>query len=189
MEKARIRTGWKNRQRDISPAEFANALSSICWRMSLNAARNLHQQDFVYRHDHQRLGVIREYLIFLMHCADRLAYEYFDTTQRNHFMQALALDCQRHVRENTTDITHGAERGDDFIRQANGRMQEYGNTAFHEGTPGYGMYRLLGTRIQAHMGHDQVNRWVIDQVMEIDAPEVFAIFRKSMEKLKRNAAI
>lgn len=187
MEKARIRTGWKNRSREITLEEFANALSSICWRMSLNAARNLHQQDFIYENDHQRLGVIREYLLFLMHCADRLMFDVLDRAQRGQFMQALAQDCRRHYRENSTEITGGAERGDSFIEQANRRLDEYAATTFRDRAPGYDMLRLLGARIQEYMGEDQTNRWVIDQVMDIDGPEIFEVFVKSMDKLKRSS--
>ena len=187
MEKARIRTGWKNRSREITLEEFANALSSICWRMSLNAARNLHQQDFIYGNDHQRLGVIREYLLFLMHCADRLMFDTLEKAERGTFMQALARDCRRHYRENCTEITAGAERGDTFTEQANRRMGEYAATAFRDRAPGYDMLRLLGARIQEYMGEDQTNRWVIDQVMDIDGPEVFEVFVKSLDKLMRSA--
>lgn len=187
MEKARIRTGWKNRDREVTLEEFANALSSICWRMSLNAARNLHQQDFIYGNDRQRLGVIREYLLFLMHCADRLMFDALDPAQRGRFMQALARDCGRHDRENRTEIAPGTAPGDDFVGQANRRMDEYAATAFRDRAPGYDMYRLLGARIQEFMGEDQTNRWVIDQVMDIDGPEIFEVFVRSMDRLKRSS--
>ncbi len=189
MDKARIRTGWKNRNRPISLEEFANALSSICWRLSLNAARNLHQQDFVYQNDLQRLGVMREYLVFLMHCADRLTHEYLSTEQRSRFMHALAKDCHRHSRENAIDITQGIEREENWIIRINTKMAQYATTTFPNRNPGYDMYRLLGASIQAYMGEDQTNRWVIDQVMDIDGPEVFEVFLKSIDKLQHNAGI
>jgi hypothetical protein len=187
MEKARIRTGWKNRQRSISKEELANAVSSICWRMSLNAARNLHQQDFVYREDRQRIGVIREYLYFLIHCADRLMYHRLDQGDRSRFMQALAADCNRHYRENSREIGASVEDCRSFLADINSRMEEYSATAFRDCQPGYDMLRVLGSGIQSLMGADQTNKWAIDQVMDIDGPEVFDIFRKSLEKLVRNS--
>ena len=189
MQKARIRTGWKNRNKQITLEEFANALSSICWRMSLNAAKNLHAQDFEYRNDGQRLGVIREYLVFLMHCADRLTVAALTPEERQRFMQALAADCQRHFRENSSEIAPGEDHEAGWVSFANDRMGAYAGTTFPDRVPGYDMFRLLGASILDIMGHDQTNKWVIDQVMEIDGPEAYDIFVKSMDKLRRNAGI
>ncbi len=187
MEKARIRTGWKNTGRTITVEELANTVSSVCWRMSLNAARNLHQQDFVYSDDHQRLGVIREYLAFLVHCADRLMFEVLDQDQRQRFMEALVEDCRRHFRANAQELVGGEPGGGDFIQHLNARMSAYAGTRFDGRQPGYDMLRLLGSAVQDWMGSDQTNRWVIDQVMEIDGPEVFGVFLRSVDKLRRNA--
>lgn len=187
MQKARIRTGWKNRNRQISLEEFANALSSICWRMSLNAARNLHQQDFIYRNDGQRLGVIREYLVFLLHCADRLMFDSLDGDGRQRFLQSLAGDCERHLRENAREIAPELALERDWAAFANGRMGAYAGTSFADRQPGYDMFRLLGSVILEIMGSDQTNKWVIDQVMDIDGPELFEVFLKSMDRLRRNA--
>jgi hypothetical protein len=33
------------------------------------------------------------------------------------------------------------------------------------------------------MGRDQINRWVIDQVMDIDGPEAVAQLGRSLQKL------
>lgn len=187
MQKARIRTGWKNRNKQITIEEFSNALSSICWRMSLNAAKNLHAQDFVYSSDDQRLGVIREYLVFLMHCADRLMIETLDADKRQRFMQSLAADCQRHFRENAREIAPGKQHESSWVEFANQRMDAYAGTGFAERQPGYDMLRLLGASVLEIMGNDQTNKWVIDQVMDIDGPESYEVFVKSMDKLRRNA--
>lgn len=53
--------------------------------------------------------------------------------------------------------------------------------------PGYEMYRLLGARIRDILGEDQTNKWVIDQIMELDGPEVFDLFNKSCTRLVKNS--
>ena len=81
IQKARIRTAWKNSNTERSVAEFASALSAIVWRISLNAAKNLHQEDFEYTDDTQRLGVVFEYVCFLCHVSDRLTFDRLDDQQ------------------------------------------------------------------------------------------------------------
>ena len=51
------------------------------------------------------------------------------------------------------------------------------------GTPGTDFYRYLGHQVLDQMGETQTNRWVIDQVMELDAPELFDKARKRIEEL------
>ncbi len=191
MQKARIRTGWKNKERQITIEEFANALSAICWRIALNAAKNLHQQNFVYRTDEQRIGVIQAYLNFLVHCADRLMHIHIDENGRQIFVSALANDCYRHYMQNSAEILEVdsfAEPGNDhFIETLNQTMESLSRFRFENAFPGYEMLRLLGSQILQIMGEDQTNRWVIDQVMDIDGPEAFEIFKKSFDQLKRNS--
>ncbi|NKB77597.1 MAG: hypothetical protein GKR96_11290 [Gammaproteobacteria bacterium] len=187
MQKARIRTGWKKKNRSISIEEFANAMSAITWRISLNAAKNLHDKDFVYDNDQQRLGVIREYLYFLIHCADRLMFSQLDQTQRTVFLTALCEDCFRHYRENSTQIIGQSINKAVFIEDLNHTMNTLSECRFTEDTPTFEMTRLIGSRIQHILGHSQTNKWAIDQVMDIDAPETYDIFLKSVVKLRRSS--
>jgi len=187
MQKARIRTGWKNKGKSISVSEFANALSAVCWRMALNAAKNLHQQDFIYDNDNQRLGVIREYLFFFIHCADRRMFDHFEQPERIEFVTALSMDCRRHYVENARQIFDDSVSKEQFVEQLNATTNSLADLSFREGEPGFDMYRMLGTRIQDIMGNSQTNKWVIDQVMDIDGPEAYETFSKSFAKLKKSS--
>lgn len=196
MQKARIRTGWKQKGKAISIIEFANALSVICWRIALNAAKNLHEQDFIYDNDEQRMGVIREYLYFFIHCSDRLMYEQIDNHNRVEFVTALAKDGYRHYEQNSSEILgdmssvrfeQGRTINEDYIVRLNNTMDALAGFKFEDNLPSFEMFRLLGARIQDVMGSSQTNRWVIDQVMEIDGPEGYELFKKSFDKLKRSS--
>ena len=191
MQKARIRTGWKNRDREISIEDFANALSAICWRLSLNAAKNLHEQDFIYHNDYQRINVIREYLFFLIHCADRLMHEQIDDEDRITFITALSKDSYRHFAQNSLEILSAAggykPTIESYIESLNSTMTALSDFRFEQDAPGYEMFRLLGSRVLDIMGDSQTNKWVIDQVMDIDGPEAYEIFKKSFDNLKRSS--
>ncbi|MGI9316176.1 MAG: hypothetical protein ACR2QW_02490 [bacterium] len=187
IQKARIRTAWKNKDKKVSIPEFANALSAICWRMSLNAAKNLHQQDFDYETDEQRLGVIQQYLFFFIHCADRLMFDHFDQKSRSEFINALSADCENHFATNALEISGKRVDSAEFITALNQNMGKLSMCRFIAREPGYEMYRALGSEVQGIMGHSQTNKWVIDQVMDIDAPEAYEFFRKSFDKLRKSS--
>lgn len=189
MQKARIRTGWINKERQITVGEFANATSAICWRMALNAAKNLHEQDFVYDNDKQRLAVIREYLYFFIHCADRLSYSELSQEAREEFITMLSVDCRRHYVQNAREITGKQIETENYILELNETANGLAGLSFLETAPGYDMYRMLGSRILGIMGDSQTNKWVIDQVMDIDGPTAYEIFYQSFVKLKSNSGI
>jgi hypothetical protein len=187
IQKARIRTVWKNKEKTISVADFANATSAICWRIALNAAKNLHQQDFEYHSDEQRLGVIQQYLFFFIHCADRLTFQYFDQAKRSEFINLLSAGCRKHYSHNALEITGQRIDAINFIEPLNHAMDILSRCRFIAEEPGYDMYRVLGSEIQQIMGHSQTNKWVIDQVMDIDGPEAYDLFRKSFDKLRKSS--
>ena len=181
--KTRIRDQWQDPTRQASTEGNALALAYVCWQLALTSARNLHAEDFVYQDDIQRVGVIREYLVFLAHTADRLAFELLDEAQRAPFISSLAAGCARHLQRNTEEILGAGDYAGQFIDALNRRNSEYGQCAFANGTPGYSLLRAFGESIQIIMGHDQTNRWAIDQVMDIDGPEAVAQLGRSLQKL------
>ena len=189
MQKARIRTGWKNKNKEISMEELAGATGAICWRMALNAAKNLHEQDFEYETDNQRLEVMQCYLFFYIHCADRLSFNKLTAEQRMEYINFLAKDCKRHLFENLEQIHARKTQFDGFFEQLNQANDSYSRCQFPNDMPGYEAYRLLGSHVQTIMCLSQTNKWVIHQVMEIDGPNAFDIFKSSMTKLFRNSKL
>ncbi len=198
MRSARIRTAWKNKGREVSIEEHAVAVAAVAWRVALNAAKNLHQQAFVYEEDAQRLGVMREYLYFFIHAADRRVAGRFDEAQRTRFITALSHECRRHYLENERDVLAG-EPPERFVDELNDRMARYAGTRFAgdpsateteteaETEPGYEAFRALGMRVQDCMEQAQTNKWAQDQVLNIDGPEAFRVFSRALSALNKSA--
>jgi len=189
MHSARIRTAWNNKHRPISTEEHAVAVAAAAWRIALSAARNLHQAAFNYTDDTQRLAVMREYLYFLIHFADRRAQQWFasDPARRERFTTRLAHECRRHYRENERDIMAPEPAAERFIEQLGRRLSAYAKTRFADGQPGYAALRALALRIREQMGYDQTNKWVLEQVLDIDGPEALQIFGAALGKLAQAA--
>ena len=181
--KTRIRDRWRNPGQPESAEKNGQALGYVCWQLALTAARNLHAEDFIYQDDVQRVAVIREYLVFLVHAADRLAFDTLEAHDRATFVPALAHACAGQFQRNAAEVLGSSDYREQFIDTLNRRNNHYGECSFSEGVPGYALLRAFSDHIQAIMGSDQTNRWVMDQVMDIDGPDVVRQLGRSMMNL------
>ena len=178
----RIRSKWQSGNASLE--DNANALAYIVWQIALEQTKNLHREDFIYDSDHQRTGVLSEYLCYLVHVADRIIYPTLAEDARAVFVQTLANGVARHYQRNMEDV-FGRDRvyRDDWIARLNLRIQEYSELNFPNREPGYQMNRSLGRHIQDLMGESQTNRWIIDQVMDVDAKTAVLELKKGIDNL------
>lgn len=165
--------------------ENARALAFIFWRLSLDKAINLHGEDFVYDTDQQRVYVIGEYLAMLLQVADRFAHQRMEDNDRAQFINALAKVLAEHMQDNATDLFGPSDYRGPFISMLNLRSAGFSEFDFSlETGASYGFLHYFGTHVQKVMGDSHhSNKWVIDQTMEIDGPEVIEKAIKAMDDL------
>ncbi|MBK1722926.1 hypothetical protein [Thiocystis violacea] len=179
----RIKSHWKDEDRERSLPDIASALAYIAWRIAMEKAINLHCQRFVYRDDAQRLAVIQEYLVFLIQVADRLSHGDLDDQDRRVLITELAKNVFAHVQDNSQDLLGPGDYGSPFIALLNGRSGEYAEYQLADDGPSYAFLRHLGYEIQTLMGDKEENRWVIDQVMDKDGWDAYKAFSKAYRDL------
>jgi hypothetical protein len=179
----RIKSHWKDDERERSLPEIASALAYIAWRIALDKAINLHCERFVYRDDAQRLAVIREYLVFLVQVTDRLAHAELDEADRRTLIVEFAKKLFGHVQDNSQDLLGSGDYGGPFIALLDTRSAEYAEFQFAEDGPSYAFLRHLGHEIQMIMGESEENRWVIDQVMDKDGWDAYKHFARAYRNL------
>lgn len=178
----RTRNKWKQTGQQRTTADNATALGYIVWQLALNGAKQLHLEDFRYDSDDQRVRVIEEYLAFLVHLADRISFSGLQGSERADFVSGVASAAARHLERNKEEIIGAEDHRSEFLELLNQRSSEYGSCSY-AGGPGYSMLRALGLHVQIVMGSDQTNKWVIDQVMDIDAPDLSRQLSRSVNSL------
>jgi len=181
VDNIRIRNKWIKSDPGID--ENAGAVAYVCWQISLNAAKNLHVEDFIYDNDAQRMGVISEYLAFLVHCTDRQLGQSLEQTQRAQFVNRQARDAARHLANNQREITGPGDYETDFLALCNLRAREYSLFEHADKQPGFELRRCFATHVQDIMGRQGVNRWVFDQIMDIDSLDAVEMLYESSHKL------
>lgn len=192
MVKRRIKDRWHNStpdddNRDVisekALEEQASALAYIAWRQALNAAINLHAEDYRYDDDFQRIAVINEFVAFQAQHIDRLLHGFSDTRTREVLIPELCEKLAAQVQDNLTDIDGPRNYRQPFLTFLNERFSVYSTFEYNDTEPSFECLRYLGHNVMLVLGDDQTNRWVIDQIIAIDAPELKDQITRSLNRL------
>jgi len=181
----RIKSHWHDDDQERSVEEIAGAIAYIIWRIAKDKAITLHGEDFVYIDDRQRMDVIIEYVIFQLNITDRLAnirYE-MDDEARKELIYATTKKLAAHVHGNSLDLFGEGDHIGPFVARLNERGQEYSELNYADDGPSYPFLRHMGYCIQQIMGDKGENRWVIDQVMDKDGPDVVKQLSRAIDNL------
>ena len=71
----------------------------------------------------------------------------------------------------------------DFIDLINKRLVDYSDFQFEDGSgPSFPMRRFFGDLVTEQMG-EKNKRWVSDQIIDIESPDIYATLKRSLENL------
>ena len=187
----RIKSRWHHSERNEAQrktfADSAGALAFIVWRLSVEHAREIHREGFDYASDRERVRVISEYCAFAVQLVDRLAHGRIDDEARSVLVTALGRRLADLMQDNLLDIAGPGEYRAPFVEMLNERLDDYARFEFDAAEPGFEALRYLGDRVMRTMGVSQTNRWVMDHVMAISAPELFEKVSTSVDNLLESA--
>jgi hypothetical protein len=125
-----------------------------------------------------------EFLAFQLQAADRSAYRVMGEEERRRLVTALAHRFADILEENLVDLQGPGDYRGPFIALLNQRSADYGELTYTENGPGYSYLRYFGERVSSAVGQGD-NRWVMEQVMEIEAPEAVELMNKAFTDLLR----
>ena len=178
----RIKSRWHKKDKPKSVEEIAGALAFIAWRIGFNVVKEMQSKDFFFGSDATRLAVIGEFLAFLIQVADRLAYDRMPDEQRQRFVTTLALRLADTMADNKTDVLGPGDYRRPFVENLNRRLEDYSEFQFADGRPSYQFCAYLGRMINETIGGED-NKWVVEQVAEVEAPEAVDMLKKGMGNL------
>ena len=183
----RIKSKWADDKRVRSPAEIAGAVGMTVWRVATIHVDEIEEAGFALRDAGQRFAILAEFLIYLVQVADREVYAQYDDQQRAEFITALALHVAGTLADNQQELLGPGEYRAAFIDRLNAEIPDYSDLNYGEDGPGYRFMRYFGEKVLALVGEEKANKWVIDQVMEVEAPAATATLRKNLVALLRGA--
>jgi hypothetical protein len=191
----RIKSHWFKPGDARGPAEQASAMAFIVWRVAHQMLKRMRGASFDIDAGAPYFAFMREVLVFLIALTDRIAHARLDAPARLEFTVALVRHVARTLAENEQELLGAPAPGapghaDRFIDLVNEVTQHYGEFGAEPGAdmaavgfqPDFAFVRYLGSRIAPTLP-DKDRRWVLDQVMAVEAPDAVATVQRSMRDL------
>lgn len=184
----RIKTKWhRTKRKGAQPTapktllELASVVAFNLWKVAQEPFRRMEKEGFRFAQDVQVTGFITEFIAYLSHSVDRLLYGRVSDAERAEFMNALVKHLAQTMAENQEQLLGAGEYRAPFIDIINIRFDQYAECAFSNDTgPSYEFTRLLGEKISDIMTVSD-DRWVLEQVMDIEAPQAFKTVQRVVQ--------
>jgi len=179
----RIKNKWQDKNKERSIEDTAGVVAFNLWKIASANVLNLENEGFQTDSQSQRVDVIEELLAFYISLVDRLAADReYDEDKRRQLIVALAMNLAKTVKDNRVDFDGEGEHSRAFVELLNERMSEYAGFSYSDGEPGFQLRRRAGEHVQAVMG-EKDNKWVTDQVMDIEIPDAMKVFKRVVRGL------
>ncbi len=176
----RVKSKWhKSQVKTIE--DIGGAMAFICWRITKNHLEDLINEGFVVEKE-QVFDVIAEYLCFLIQSIDRLVFKTLNTEQRQELINKLAKQSAFYYQENKEDRVGEGNHWKAFVNTYNQRSQDYSEYDFVNNEPDYHFLRYFAEKVKLAMT-DVDEKWIVQQMIEIQAPKAFKKISQSVDDL------
>lgn len=163
-----------------SAATQASVVAVLSWKLAIQSIKSMRKADYDIDVGPAYFDYLCEFMIFLALAADRVAYRALDAEPRVEFTTALARRMAEIFEENHDRLLGAAAPGESqrrFLELFNRRGAEYADFEYGEDGPDFGFKRCFAACLRDGLP-EKDKLWVVDQVMDIEAPEAL----KSLEK-------
>mgnify|MGYP000220996909 FL=1 len=188
----RVKTVWFKKNGERTAEEIASAVATTTWRVADKAVDNLGRENYDIITPTRGFKLIAEFLAFLVHYCDRMAYATLSPERRLAVLQAVSLRLAEVMEQNIHSMVgenDGRDYKKEFIDFLNRRFAEYAEFEFPENEKAsFPALRFLGLQIRDEMD-DKDKTWVMDQIMDIEMPEMMGTVRKSFTGLLSDAPV
>ena len=184
---ALVKTRWRMKDAPRTLADRAGVIGTNCWKIAVEIYRHLESEGFRFASDRMVTEVVAECLAFLVQFVDRRVYGRLSDPDRAVLIGETARHLAATVENNQLDLFGPGEHRRAFIDLLNARSDEYAQCEYRAGDPDYSCLRLFAGRISDAMAGSG-NKWVIEQVMDIEAPEMVRLVRRLVDQVVPEAA-
>jgi len=183
LRRTRSRFFAKDKARE--PATLASVAAFAAWRLGLATIKQMRSAQFEIEASPQYFAVLCEYLVFLVHVADRLALARLSLPERRQFTVSMVKRLAELVAENQSRLLDDDEAAlrSRFIDLFNARADDYALLDFGEREGEDVAFMRLASVALLDTVAPQDRAWVADQVMSYEAPDAVRTLRKVLDDL------
>ena len=177
---ALVKTRWRKKG-ERTLAERAGVIGANVWKISLEVFKHMEKEGFRFGSDRLVTDVLAEFIAFLVQLADRAVYGKLSEADRAALIGEVVRHLAATMENNQQDLFGPGEYRKPFIDLLNARFGEYAGFDYPGGEPGYPCLRFFAAKVSEAMASGD-NKWVVEQMMDIEAPEMVRLVGKLIEQ-------
>jgi hypothetical protein len=177
---ALVKTRWRKKG-PRTLAERAGVIGANVWKISLEIFKHMEKEGFRFGSDRLVTDVLTELIAFLVQLVDRAVYGKLSEADRATLIGEAARHLAATMENNQLDLFGPGDYRKPFIDLLNARFEAYAAFEHSGGEPSYSCVRFLAAKVDDLMASGD-NKWVVEQIMEIEAPEMVRVIRKLVEQ-------
>jgi len=177
-----IKTRWRNKKVPRTPDELAGVIGANIWKIAIEIFKHLEKDGFRFGTDRQVTAIITEFIAFLVQLTDRTVHGRSSDAERATLINAVAGHLARTMENNQLDLLGPGDYRAPFIQTLNDRFEDYAQFDYVDRDPGYACVRYFGSKVSDAMASSD-NKWVLEHMMEIEAPEMVRCIKKLVDEI------
>lgn len=175
-----VKTRWRKKG-ERTLAERGGVIGANLWRVSLEIFKHMEKEGFRFGSDRMTTAVIAEFIAFVVQLADRAVYGRLGESDRAALIGEVVRHLAATMENNQRDLFGPGDHRQAFIDLLNARFGEYAAFEYAGTAPGYACLQFFAGKVaDAMAGGD--NKWVVEQVIDIEAPEMLRFVGKLIEQ-------
>jgi hypothetical protein len=178
---ALAKTRWRKKDAPRTLADRAGVIGANVWKISLEIFRHMEKEEFRFGSDRLVTDVMAEFIAFLIQLVDRAVYGRLSDADRAVLIGEAGRHLAATMENNQLDLLGPGTYRKPFIDLLNARCEEYAGFEYPGGEPGFPCLRFFATQVSDAMAGSG-NKWVIEQIMDIEAPEMARLIRKLVDQ-------
>jgi hypothetical protein len=178
---ALAKTRWRKKDAPRTLADRAGVIGANVWKVALEIFRHMEKEEFRFGSDRLVTDVMSEFIAFLLQLVDRAVHGRLSDADRAILIGEAARHLAATMENNQLDLLGPGEYRKPFIDLLNARFEEYAGFEYSGGEPGFPCLRFLATKVSDAMAGSG-NKWVVEQIMDIEAPEMARLVRKLVDQ-------
>jgi hypothetical protein len=177
---ALVKTRWRKKgARTLG--ERAGVIGANVWKISTEIFKHMEKEGFRFGSDRLVTDVLAEFIAFLVQLTDRAVYGKLSEDDRAALIGEVVRHLAATMENNQRDLIGPGEYRKPFIDLLNARFAEYAGFAYAGAEPDYACLRFFATKVSDAMASGD-NKWVVEQMMDIEAPEMVRLVKKLVEQ-------
>ena len=177
---ALVKTRWRKKGAR-SVEERAGVIGANIWKIALEIFKHMEKEEFRFGSDRLVTEVMAEFIAFLVQLVDRAVYGRLSDADRATLIGEVARHLATTMENNQLDLLGPGDYRKPFIDLLNARFEDYAGFEYRGGEPGFPCLRFFAAKVADVMAGSG-NRWVIEQIMEIEAPEMVRLIHKLVDQ-------